>query len=107
MDRLHAVTDRINALMDGLLKDKNLLHDYTVGSRSKARKGSKLARRREAAPAAIRGDIDVLLNRVAGLRDEYESAVKDVESILSKKEMREIDKARHLLGVLTQIAIGQ
>lgn len=107
MDRLHAVTDRINTLMDGLLKDKNLLWDYTVGSRSKARKGSKIARRRDAAPAAIRGDIDILLGKVAGLRDEYESSVKDVQSILSNKEMVEINKARELLGVLTKIAGGE
>jgi hypothetical protein len=104
MDRLHAVTDRIKTLMDAVLTNKSMLWDYTVGSRCKARKGSALAKRRQAAPAAIRGDIDMLLTRVAGLRDEYEDAVKDVASILTEKEMREINNARHLLGVLTQIA---
>lgn len=98
MERLHAITDRINDVMTAVLKNKEMIVQYTRGSRSRGKDGSRLAKRRAAAVPLLKKDIDSLLEKVPHLRDEYEEAVAGAP--LSEKERRATNETRILLNQL-------
>ena len=102
MQRLESVTDQLNDAMQMLLRDQELLAQYTLGRRCNATDG-KLGARRRAAPAAIRLDVEFLKGHVRMLSVEYDEALRDVFRMGAKVDKKSLDAVRvtrSLLGVL-------
>jgi hypothetical protein len=102
VQRLAKVTDDINSLMQLILQDAHMLHQYTTGSRCNATTGT-LGRRRRLAPAIIRNDIDGLKDRVRELSVEYDDALRGVFERGTKVDrgtLNEVRKTRQLLTFL-------